>query len=191
METDAAPSARSRAKDTYGIVPNLIDELAHHNPAAAVVYLDADQALMEGVLSPAEQQAVCLYLALVNESRYDAVVHSRMCLDVGVSPDDVHALLDGEAPEEPRLAALVEATQRVADERGWVDQEGVEALSAQGVDQGALYEIIALFGVKRFSGIVDHLSGLNTDEALESTEERFDDLPERPETVDVRRFFIG
>jgi alkylhydroperoxidase family enzyme len=155
------------------------------------VYVAADQALMDGLLSPAEQQAVLLTLSEHYDSRYDAVAHARLGLDAGLSPDTVNRLLSGKLPQDDRLQALVEATRQTYDERGWLDSETVQNLEERGISRGELYEIFALHGMKTFSSFVNHLADPEVDTALKPTERRLANVPDEPSTMEMRRLVLG
>jgi alkylhydroperoxidase family enzyme len=172
-------------------VPNVIEAMIRHTSVPGAVYVAADEALMEGLLAPAEQQAVLLAFAEHYDSRYDGVVHARMALDAGLSPETVDRLLAGQLPQEDRLRALIEAARQTYDERGWLDPETVQNLEQRGVSRGELYEIFALHGMKTFSSFVNHIADPSIDEPLESTEEGLDHVPEEPSTLEMRRLVLG
>lgn len=191
MPSSLADDVRQSATETYGAVPNFLEEMIAHTGAAGAVYVAADEALVDGLLSPAEQQAVLLAISSHHNSRYDGVVHARLGLDAGLSPETIDRLLAGELPQNPRLRALIEATRQTYDERGWLDAETVEQLNDRGVTRGELYEIFALFGMKTFSSFVNHLSDPEVDDALKPTEEQFDTIPEKPSNLEMRRLVLG
>lgn len=147
----------------FGFVPNLITELAE-SPAVAKAYLTATDILSSGSLSPKEQQAVQIAVATHNACHYCTAVHGGIGLKAGLSEDDIAAILSGEVPEDERLAALVAATRRVLDARGWLDANDVGALNARGVSKAELYEIIAFVGVKTITNYINHIAQTEIDE---------------------------
>ena len=191
MPAPSAHDVRESATEAYGAVPNVIDAMIRHTSVPGAVYVAADEALMDGLLTPAEQQTVLLVLAEHYDSRYDGVVHARMGLDAGLPPDTVDRLLAGKLPENDRLRALVEATRQTYDERGWLDSDTVQDLDERGVSRGELYEIFALHGMKTFSSFVNHVADTDVDESLESTEEQLENVPEKPSTLEMRRLVLG
>ena len=182
---------RRTAQDAYGGLPNVIQEMMSGSAAPAAAYMAADEALMDGLLTPAEQQAVMLAVSVHHNSRYDAVAHARLALDAGLAPTTVNQLLAGSLPDNERLRALVEATRETYDERGWLKDDFVESLEERGVSRGELYEIFALYGMKTFSSFVNHVADTPLDSALHSTEETLDTVPEEPSTVEMRRLVVG
>jgi alkylhydroperoxidase family enzyme len=191
MPSELAEQVRRDAKKTYGVVPNFFRAMDAHTGAPGAVYMAADKYLMEGVLTAREQQAVLLALAHHHSSRYDAVVHARMALDAGLSPVAVDRLLDGETPEDERLAALVEATRESVEKRGWLAPKTLRAWEQRGVSRGDLYEIFALIGMKTFTSFTHHIADTDIDEALQDTERDLNRVPEKPDTIERKRLVVG
>jgi alkylhydroperoxidase family enzyme len=191
MSSVFADDVRETVADAYGTVPNLFEEITRYTGMPGAVYVAADAALMDGTLSPAEQQVVLLTMARYHDSRYDAVVHARMALDAGLSPQAIDALLAGEAPADDRLRALVVATRRSCEKRGWLDPETLQALEARGVGRAALYEIFAFIGLKTFTAFTAHLADPTVDDPLRIVEESLEHVPEKPDTLERRRLFVG
>ena len=190
MRTES-PSQNQRAKATYGIVPNLFQELGAYTSMPSAVYMDADDALTGCVLPPAEQQVVLLELARSHHSAYDAVIHARIALDAGLPPETIDQLLAGEPAADDRIAALVAATRLSCENRGWLGDSTLDALAERGIGRGELYEIFALIGMKTFTSFTDHLAELEIDDPLQSLRDRLDHLPDEPETLERQRLFVG
>jgi alkylhydroperoxidase family enzyme len=191
MSSSLSDNVRPSAEAAYGTVPNFLKAMTAHTDVPGAVYVAADQALMDGLLSPTEQQAVLLALSAHYDSRYDGVAHARLAMDAGLSPPVVDRLLAGKLPNDDRLRALVEATRQTCDERGWLDPETVQNLDERGVSRGELYEIFALHGMKTFSSFVNHIADPDLDPALRPTEETLNNVPEKPSTLEMRRLVIG
>ena len=191
MSSSLSGNVRESAQTAYGDVPNFLKAMNAHTGVPGAVYVAADEALMDGLLSPAEQQAVLLALSAHYDSRYDGVAHARLAINAGLSPAVVDRLLAGKLPNDDRLRALVEATRQTYDERGWLDPETVQNLEERGVSRGELYEIFALHGMKTFSSFVNHIADPDVDPALQSTEETLDNVPEKPSTQEMRRLVLG
>jgi alkylhydroperoxidase family enzyme len=191
MTSSLADDVRATATDAYGTVPNLFEETNRYTGMPGAVYVAADAALSEGILSPAEQQVVLLTMAQYHDSRYDAVVHARMALDAGLSPQVIDTLLAGDAPADDRLRALAEATRRSCEKRGWLDADTLQALEARGVGRAALYEIFAFIGMKTFSAFTAHLADPAVDDPLKIVEQSLEHVPDEPDTIERRRLFVG
>ena len=191
MPSPLTEDVKRRARETYGVVPNLFAAMSDHTGMPGAVYLAADEALMGGVMSPREQQVVQLDLARYHGSRYDAVIHARMALDAGLSPPVVDALLAGDLPSSDPLRALVEATRASVEQRGWLDAEILGTFQSRGVTRGKLFEIFALIGMKAFTGFTCHITNVEVDEELKSTEAQLSTVPDKPQQVRRQRLFIG
>lgn len=191
MASANADDVRAAAEETYRDVPNFLSAMNEHTGAPGAVYMAADRALTDGLLSPIEQQAVLLALSEHFDSRYDAVAHARLALDAGMSPTTVERILAGKLPRDDRLRALIEATRQTYDERGWLDAEALEHLQDRGVSRGELYEIFALHGMKTFSSFVNHLTDPDIDRPLQSLDKELDNVPEKPSTIEMRRLVLG
>lgn len=191
MSSSLTDDVRRSAQKAYGGVPNFLKAMNAHTGVPGAVYVAADEALMDGLLSPAEQQAVLLAVSAHHDSRYDGVAHARLALDAGLPPSAVDRLLAGEMPQQERLRALIEATRQTYDERGWLDPETVQNLEERGISRGELYEIFALYGMKTFISFVNHISDPEVDPALKPTEEALDNVPEKPSTLEMRRLVLG
>jgi len=191
MTSALADDVRETATEAYGTVPNLFAETNRYTGMPGAVYVAADAALMGGTLSPVEQQVVLLTMARYHDSRYDAVVHARMALDAGLSPQAVDTLLAGEVLADDRLQALVEATRRSCEKRGWLDSDTLRALEARGVGRAALYEMFAFIGLKTFTAFTAHLADPEVDGPLKIVEQSLEHVPDEPDTLDRRRLFVG
>jgi alkylhydroperoxidase family enzyme len=191
MPSSLSDDVQQSARRAYGTVPNFLHVMNRDAAAPSAAYIAADEALMDGLLSPSAQQAVLLALAEHHNSRYDAVAHARLALDAGLSPATVNHLLAGQLPHDERLRALVEATRLTCDERGWLDADALERLRERGVSRGELYEIFALHGMKTFSSFVNHIVDPDLDSPLKPLETTLDHVPEEPSTMEMRRLVIG
>jgi alkylhydroperoxidase family enzyme len=179
------------ATQAYGAVPNLLEEINRYTAVPGAVYLAADAALMDGLLTPSEQQAVLLTMAEYHNSRYDAVAHARMALDAGVAPAAIDRILAGDTPRDARLKALVEATRRSCEDRGWLEPEVLRAFEEQGVGRGELYEIFAFIGLKTFTSFTAHMADPEVDGSLQDTEATLEHVPDEPDTIERQRLFMG
>ena len=189
MPPALADDVRTTARDAYGTVPNLLEETNRYTGAPGAVYVAADTALMDGVLSPPEQQIVLITMARYHDSRYDAVVHARMALEAGLSPETIDELLSGDPLSDDRQQALVEATRLSCEERGWLDPDHLRDLEARGVERGALYEIFAFIGLKTFTAFTSHLADPEVDGPLRIVEQSLEHVPDEPDTIERRRLF--
>lgn len=161
--TDRAEQARETAKQGFGFVPNLIDEMATHNPAVAQTYLAANGAIEGGVLSPAEQQVVILAISTYNDCHYCTKAHAAAGQQAGLSKGEIDTILEGGLPEHDRHRQLVRATRRIAGKRGWLSDDDLGEFENAGLGRDVLYEVVALIGIKTISNYINHIAHTEVD----------------------------
>lgn len=165
--TDRAEDAREAAEQAFGFVPNLIDEMAAHNPAVAETYLTANGAIENGVLSPAEQQVVILAISTYNDCHYCTKAHAAAGAQAGLPDEAINTILEGGLPEDDRHRQLVRATRRIAGKRGWLNDGDLSEFDGVGLGRDVLYEVVALIGIKTISNYVNHIAHTEVDPAFQ------------------------
>jgi len=160
---DHADAVRDAAKEAFGFVPNLIDELASENPAVAETYLKANGHLSNGVLTPAEQQLVILTVSGYNDCHYCTKAHGAAGAQAGLDADVIEELVGGGLPDEGRQRLLARATKRILGKRGWLSDDDRAEFEDAGLTTAELYEIVGLIGVKTISNYVNHMAGTPVD----------------------------
>jgi len=160
---DRAEEVRATAKQAFGFVPNLIDEMASHNPAVAQTYLAANGAIEDGVLSPAEQQVVILAISTYNDCHYCTKAHAAAGAQAGLSEDAIDTILEGGLPAHDRHRQLVRATRRIAGKRGWLGEADLSEFEDVGLGRDVLYEVITLIGIKTMSNYINHIAHTEVD----------------------------
>ncbi|MFB6248581.1 MAG: hypothetical protein ABEL97_08435 [Salinibacter sp.] len=60
----------------------------------------------------------------------------------------------------------MQAARRLLDKRGWLDEEDLEDLQAEGIGRTELYEINTLIGLKIFSNYVNHVAQTAVDDVV-------------------------
>jgi len=159
-----AADVRQQAKQAFGFLPNLIDEMATHNPAAAETYLASNGAIEAGgLLSAAEQQVVILTISGYNDCHYCTKAHAAAGKGAGLDDDTIRALVEGGLPTDDRQRALARAAKRVLSKRGWLGDADLSRLETEGVSRGELYEIITLIGIKTMSNYINHIAHTEVD----------------------------
>lgn len=156
----------ARAEKAFGFVPNLIRELAT-SPAVANAYLDANAALAQASLTPVEQQVVMVAVSTANGCEYCMAAHRTAGAAQGIGQAELDRIDAGELPDSPRYAALVDATRRVIEKRGWLGADDLAELAERGVDRAQLYEVIAIVGVKTISNFINHIAGTPVDDVFQ------------------------
>ena len=164
-QTDHAEQVHDKAKQALGFVPNLIKEMTTENPAVGDAYLTSQGLLQEnGVLSPAEQQAVILAVSSYNDCHYCTKAHAVAGQQAGLDAATVETINEGGLPNDDRLKSLVRATRRILGKRGWLSDADEAEFADLGLGRPELYEIITLVGIKTMSNYVNHIAGTEVDE---------------------------
>jgi len=156
-------AVQKAARDALGFVPNLVEELSEHNPAAAQLYLNMTGLIEQGTLSETEREVIFLTVSRYNDCHYCSSVHGKMAISSGLSRETVETINSGGLPDDERLRVLVQATRLMLDKRGWLDEEDLDSLDTEGVTRAELYEINAIIGAKTFSNYVNHVAQTEID----------------------------
>ena len=166
MDGDGKRDAiRTQVAAKFGFVPNLIEEMLA-SPTATQVYLQGQAAMAEATLTPGQQQAVQLAISTANGCGYCSGAHATLAKAEGVSEADIQAVRDCGRPADPEIAGLVGATWLVMEKRGLLDSGDMMALEADGTSREALFEIIALVGLKTITSYINHIAGTQLDKQL-------------------------
>ena len=166
--TDAVEEVRDLAKEFYGgFVPNQIKVLNEHSPAAARMYIATMDLVEQGELADREREAVILAVSRYNDCHYCTRTHAFLGREAGLSQEAIEAIHRGGLPDDDRLQALVQATRRLLDKRGWLDDDDLADLQGEGISKTELYEINTLIGLKIFSNYVNHVAQTAVDSVVE------------------------
>lgn len=168
-KNDAPEEARGpmqTAEDAFGFVPNLIGVMAHAPPVAEG-YLALGGLLEKTSFSGVEQQLLLLAISVENGCDYCVAAHTGGAMQAGADDEVIQALRAGDPLPDDRLAALTTFTRAVVRERGWVDDEQVEAFLHAGFGEEQILEVILAVSMKTLSNYVNHVAETPLDEALE------------------------
>lgn len=167
MTTAARRSAEAEAilstvEGKYGFRPNLMQEMVAA-PAAARMYLAAQDALEDASLTPARAQAVQLAVAAHNDCGYCTAVHRTLGGRSSISDRELQAIEEGDLPEGAEIAPVVKASRRVLAKRGWLDERDQAELAGEGVDRQKLVEIVGYVALETLPDYVNHIAGTELD----------------------------
>ncbi|MFQ5451294.1 MAG: carboxymuconolactone decarboxylase family protein [Nitrospinaceae bacterium] len=153
------------AEALFGFLPNVIKEMAK-SPVPAKLYLKAQEFLAEGVLTPREQQAVQLAVAVRNECSYCTAAHRTGGKMVGIEDKDLRIIQEEKVPEDKDLVPCVDAARLVMDKKGWLTPSDLHDLEAKGIDRAKLYEIVVLIALKTITNYINHIAQTEIDGPL-------------------------
>jgi len=161
--TEKQEAITEQVEGAFGFVPNIIETMVEQNPTVAEFYLTGSDMLGNGTFNEKEHQAVIVAASTFNDCNYCTTAHSALGQKAGISEDDIKAIANQEKPSDERLAALVNATWKIQDQKGWLDQDDVSELKALGVGKDEIYEIIAIIGLKTISNYINHINKTEID----------------------------
>jgi len=169
---DAADEVRDMARDFYGgFVPNQIEVLNEHSPAAARTYIATMDLVESSELPDHEREAIILTISRYNDCHYCTRTHAFLGREAGLSQEAITAIHKGGLPDDERLRRLVKATRLVLDKQGWLDADDRAELEEQGIGRTELYEINVLVGLKIFSNYVNHVAQTDVDGVVKENED--------------------
>ena len=170
--TDAVEQVRELAKDFYGgFVPNQIKVLNEHSPAAARMYIATMDLVEQGELEDHERETVILAVSRYNDCHYCTRTHAFLGRQAGLDQETIETIHRGGLPADARLRTLVQATRRLLDKQGWLEEEDLESLEQAGVGRTELYEINTIIGLKTFSNYVNHVAQTEVDDLVTENED--------------------
>jgi uncharacterized peroxidase-related enzyme len=157
---DTAPAAAqpllNAAQARMGFLPNLLAKLAEA-PAALEAYLTLSGIYDKTSLAPGERQLILLATAVENACEFCVAAHSAGARRAKVEPAVVAAVREGKRVPDERLRSLVEFTQRVLRERGWVGEGAVRAFLDAGFSRPQVLELLVGVTLKTLSNYANHI----------------------------------
>ncbi|MFP3939936.1 MAG: carboxymuconolactone decarboxylase family protein [Thermoanaerobaculia bacterium] len=167
---DSAPEGSretlEQAKQTFGMVPNLLGVLANA-PAAAQAYTQVAGILEESSFSPEELQTILLAVSVENECHYCVAAHSALAAQAGLPEEAIEDLRNGEPLEDDRLEALRRFAEALVRERGWVGDDALQAFLDAGYSRQQVLETVTAAALKTLSNYVNHLAETPVDGPFE------------------------
>ena len=169
---DTAPAGSqallNAAQTKMRFVPHLLAKLAEA-PAALEAYMTLSGIFDKTSFAPGERQLILLATAVENACEFCVAAHSAGAKRAKVDPPVVAAVREGKRVPDDRLRGLVDFTQRVVQERGWVGEEGVASFIEAGFTPQNVLEVIVGVSLKTLSNYANHIvaTPLNTELAGE------------------------
>lgn len=162
----ASKEALIHAKETFSLIPNLEGILAE-----APAVLKGGMALWDlfetTSFTPIEQQVIYLTANYEHDCRYCMAAHSGLAKMVGMAPEDIEALRQGQPLKDKKLQALRLFTQRMIEARGWVNDREIEEFLATGYTKQQVLEVILGIAVKIIHNYTNHIAKTPLDKAFQ------------------------
>lgn len=154
---------RRVAREFDNRVPNVYGTLARH-PVALQAFVQIQEALEHhGHLTRAEQALIALQVALLTGCEYCQHVFRIEARESGVAAHSIELVLGGQAPAEPRNAALLDATRRVMKHHGVLGRADLTLLEERGVALEELLEITTIISAYTLAGYANNLASTRID----------------------------
>ncbi|MFP4003188.1 MAG: carboxymuconolactone decarboxylase family protein [Alphaproteobacteria bacterium] len=161
-DIESAPEASrpmlEKAKQTYGMIPNLLGVLAE-SPAALEAYMTLGQIYgSKTSLTTEEQNVVWLAIIYENDCHYCMPAHTAIAKQAGVADDIVEAMRNGTPLPDAKLQALRTFTAKLVARRGFVDEQDMRALLDAGYTRQTILDIVVGVSHKTLSNYINHLA---------------------------------
>jgi len=148
-------------KKQVGMVPNLYATIGHSANALSS-FLAFQGAQAKGTFNAKEREAVYLVVSQVNGCAYCQAAHTALGKMNGFTEAETITLRQGKS-DDARLNAIVTLAQDITENRGRASETNVEAFFAQGFDNAALMDLIALVSDKTLANYVHNLTQIAVD----------------------------
>lgn len=149
----------------YGFVPNLLGTMIE-SPQTAEAYIALGQLLEKSSFSSTEQQLILLTVSRANGCEYCVAAHSTVASMQDVPAQVVAAIREDRPVADAKLEALRRFVVQVVEQRGWLEDEQLQAFFAAGYGQQQVFEVILAVSMKTISNYINHIAGIELDEAF-------------------------
>jgi len=151
---DSAPTAAKdlleKTQQNFGFIPNLIGVMAS-SPAVTEAYLSVAEIFSCSGLSAMEQQIVLLTVSHYHECCYCMAAHTAIAGMQNLDADVVQDIRDGQAIADNKLEALRKFTRLLVENRGWLNDDEVQAFLDAGYERSHVLDILVGVAQKTLS----------------------------------------
>lgn len=145
------------AKQSFGIVPGVIKEMAERSLPLAKLYTDGVITMEHASLSNLEINAIELKVSTLNKCESCIKGHTFLCKQAGLSDADIQALINNQPTSNERLNKLLTATEYIHYSGGDVYPELVlDFFEMEQISETEVFEIIGLISLKTISNYVNN-----------------------------------
>jgi AhpD family alkylhydroperoxidase len=168
---DTAPAGSRdtlrQVRDMLGMIPNLAAVMAE-SPTLVRGFFALRDIYAQGTLTGAEIQVLSIANAVENDCGWCVAFHSAMALKEGVAPASVTALRAGDAPAEPRDAALAGLTRSLIRNRGKAGSRELDAFYAAGYTPAQALEVVLGIAFSTMANFAGHFANVPLDEPFKA-----------------------
>jgi len=148
----------SSVEAKFGFIPNLIKVFAS-SPATLKAYLTLGSLLESTLFTAEEQQIILLTVSRENRCEYCMAAHSMISTKmVQMDPEKLKAIRAGEPVKNDKHRALIDFTENVVNERGYVAESTVKKFIAAGYSDQHVLEVILGVTMKTLSNYTNHIA---------------------------------
>jgi uncharacterized peroxidase-related enzyme len=161
-------TATGRAKDVLdavnarlGTVPKMMRAMAN---ATAVLdgYLSLSGALDKGGLTPRTREQLALAVSQANQCDYCVAAHSVIGTTVGLTAKQIQDSRLGAAVDS-RTNTLIRSARKLVENRGRLNDGGIENVRAAGFDDAVIAEVVAQVALSVFTNYFNQVAGTSLD----------------------------
>ncbi len=149
-------------KKGLGMVPNLYATIGYSSNTLGA-YLDFAGAIGKGVFSNKEQEAIKLIVSEVNNCQYCKAAHTMLGKMAGFTEEETIEIRSGSYIGDQKLSALVVLAGEIAEYRGKASDAAKENFFAQGYDEKALIDLVAVVLEITFTNYAHRLTEVPVD----------------------------
>lgn len=146
----------------FGFVPNL-QKIMAESPELLAIHNQLWEQFSKSTLIQAEQQVVFMTAIYENNCSYCMAGHTAMAKMQKLPEPTIAALRNGTPIADRRLEALHQFTTLVVRNRGFVDDDDVNAFLESGFTRRNILEVILGVSIKIQSNYLNHIAGTPLD----------------------------
>ena len=160
--------ALEQLQKAFGVLPNIAAAIAN-SPKLINSLVGVFQQVHSSSLTEQEIQIVLLSDAVANSSTYAVAFHTALAIAAGVSSAETDAIRDGQAPRDPRFAALSTLAKTLIEKRGHLNDSDLHSFLAAGFTKEQVLEVIAVVA----ASTITNYTGSIADPPLEDQFQRY------------------
>jgi alkylhydroperoxidase family enzyme len=139
---NSKPALRA-LQSAFGFIPNIAGAMST-SPVLINSLVGLFGNVHGGSFSEPQIQILLLTNAVTNAAPWAVAFHSFLALKEGIEPADVAAIRSGQAPKDPKLAALSILAKTLIEKRGRLTSQDVARFIAMGFGHDHLLEVVAV-----------------------------------------------
>ncbi|MDR3458643.1 MAG: carboxymuconolactone decarboxylase family protein [Verrucomicrobiae bacterium] len=139
--------------------------LLANSPASLKAFLQAEQALGNGQLTPAQREEISILVAEINGSNYCLAAHELAGKEAGLCDQEIWSARKALA-SDPKTKAMLNFVQAVVLQRGEINDDDFFALRNAGFADSQIIEILTNIVLNIFTNYFNLLARTNQDRPL-------------------------